>query len=173
MQQYPEDNCAYKVRKPLLPFIPGPICLCIGFYFLFWHFAAETYRYLSYRNAIEIPVAEVIQVKLDRSSSSKGGAASTVIASFDYDFEGHRYTSHTPSIYQGGDNFGSFQKDLFTKIQSFAKQGGELSCFVRTSSPDSAVINRDFRPSRFLISLLFCTAFLGLGGVLTYSSAKG
>lgn len=172
MPNNPEDNCSYRPNKPVLPLIVGPIFFLVGLYFFFWHFCPEGYRYLSYRSAVEVPVTKVLHSDLIMKRGSKGRSSYTNEAIFQYNFDGRTYQSDMPSIYYSGDNFGSFQHELYNQIQSFNPNKQNLTCFVRPSHPTEAVINRDFRISRFAVTVLFFCAFSGIGGYITYHAIK-
>ena len=153
---YPED--VYRPRNFYIGICVALLFLAVGVYFFFFHFLPETQRYIAFKQAIEVPVTLVHNVDLDCDED-----ACNVEVQYQYNFEGTRYVSKFASIYRTGDNFGSFQQNLYARIKDFKENEGGLNCFVHRDAPGEAVIDRSFRWSRCAVTILFFSAFGGIG----------
>ena len=144
------------------------ICFGMGVYFCAYHLWPETRRYCQFRKAVPVQVKRVTEVELVVYPGDEGPDMHEVVVEHEYDYEGRRYKGSRASVYQAGDNFGSFQQDLYERIGDFQNHGGELLCYVLPHAPQESVIDRRSRISRFLApavcSFAFCAGGLLLGG---------
>ncbi|WP_198000521.1 DUF3592 domain-containing protein [Gimesia alba] len=153
----------YRPRNFYLGILISPIVILVGLYFFTFHFLADLQSFYKFKDSAPTPVSRVLHVEL---VVEEGGEDSTekVVVKYEYKYKGKIYTGDRASIYRGGDNFGSFQRDLYQKVKLFQQnKGGQLACYVNPQNPAESVLDNSFRLSRFLVVLVFSLVPLGMG----------
>ncbi|MCC6142715.1 MAG: DUF3592 domain-containing protein [Candidatus Hydrogenedentes bacterium] len=115
---------------------------------------------------VETP-AYILQAELEEHSDEDGSTYS-VAATYQYEFDGRRYTGSRVAVDETSDNLGSFWEDLHRELQEYlpleqSGQGKPYRAFVNPANPTEAVLNRDLRPGFILFKLVFVLAFGGVG----------
>lgn len=108
--------------------------------------------------------ATVLTAKLDVNSDSDG-TTYRATATYEYEFDGKKYSSERVALTGGSDNIGSFQQDLASRLKKHAKNGEPVDCYVNPHAPENALLDRTLRWEMLAFFNIFATAFgsVGLG----------
>ena len=108
--------------------------------------------------------ATVLSAELETHSDSDGTTYKAV-ATYEYEFDGRRFTSDRVSLGGGSDNIGSFQKSLARRLKKHKANGEPIDCFVDPSNPQDSLLDRTLRSEMFAFMNIFATIFgsVGLG----------
>jgi hypothetical protein len=96
-----------------------------------------------------------------------------VRATYRYSFSGREYTGDRVAINRMADNIGSFQRDLYSKLEAARQRGGRVEAYVDPSNPASATLNRDLRGLLVAFESLFALVFGGVGFGLIFGVRVG
>ncbi len=165
------DTEIFRPRNFFIALAVGIVFGSVGLVMLLALVIPENLRYLQFRDAVPVPVTEILHAELDWTDNmdrSTSGAPSTkVLVEYKYVFDGLEYVGSSPSIYLGGDNLGSFQSDLFERIKRFRRDGVPLTCYVLETDPARSVLDRSLRKGRGLLAIFLSLIFVAVGGFLT------
>lgn len=94
-------------------------------------------------------------------------------ASYTYEYNGRVYSSDRVTISGGGDNIGSFQRDLSRRLARARATGAPVPVWIDPGDPREAVLNRDFRWGVMALSLGLGVVFTGVGSSLAWLGLRG
>ncbi|MCM8536608.1 MAG: DUF3592 domain-containing protein [Lentisphaeraceae bacterium] len=110
--------------------------------------------------------ATIERIKLNRNRSSEGGSTYKVTGKYSYFFDDNHYKSTQITFSQGGDNIGSFQRNLHSRL----KGSNTTTCFVNPEDPTQAILDNTLRLEMIGFYFIFVLAFGGAGfGLGIYS----
>lgn len=164
------DTEIYRPRNFFIALAAGIVFGSIGLALLVALVIPENLRYLQFRDAVPVPVTEILHAELDWTDDMDGSAkvlSAKVLVEYKYMFDDREYVGSSPSIYLGSDNLGSFQSDLFERIKRFRRDGDPLTCYVLETDPARSVLDRSFRKGRGLLSIVLSLLSVAAGGFLT------
>ena len=148
--------------------------------FMTWLYLSSVNDWWAARSWEEIP-CRITSVSLD---SSRGSDSTTykVGATYNYTYRGEKHTGDKVSTSSGGDNIGSFQRDKFRELSSFARKvekNGKVTkrrkrakpyrCFVNPEEPSEAILDRSLRWPILAFYSAFALTFPAVGFFLVFS----
>jgi hypothetical protein len=101
------------------------------------------------------------------------GTTYKVLAAYDYEFGGQRFTGERVGIDGGSDNIGRFQQEAYNELKQHLDQKQPFRCFVNPQRPNDAVLYRDLRGEMVAFYTLFATLFGSVGLALITASVAG
>jgi hypothetical protein len=108
---------------------------------------------------VEVPaVVKTVELKRGEKNSRR------VLATYEYEFGGRKYSGERVSLHSGGDSLGRFQTSAHEELERHRRTGKPFRCFVNPRDPAESVLYRDVR---WEMMLLYCgvAALFGSAGV--------
>jgi hypothetical protein len=112
---------------------------------------------------VETPaVIRSVDIKEHRGKS--GSSTHQTVATYEYEFDGRRYTGDRVSFHVGADSVGGFQREVHRELSSHLASGKPFRCFVNPRNPAESVL---YRNARWEMMLMICgvAALFGSGGI--------
>jgi hypothetical protein len=132
----------------------------LGSYFALWWILFEAYQASSWPT---VP-AQVLTSELSLTRDDDGSVTLKPKATYKYSFNGTEYIGERVGLVSMSDNFGSFQKQLAEKIDTYRQTQTPIDCYVNPSNPSNAVLNREVR-YEYLVFFSFFALIFGVIGV--------
>lgn len=112
--------------------------------------------------------AEVPAVITSTHLKTNRGRKSTTyqaVASYEYEFEGRKFTGERVGADGGSDNIGTFQNDAYRELQRHLDPRKPFRCYANPREPSQAVLYRNLRGEMLAFNTVFATLFgsVGLG----------
>ena len=151
--------------------IPAVIILSVlligGFAGIYFWTVKSYMTFRDSKNWIETPCVIISsKVGVHRGDDS---TTFSVDITFEYEFEGSKYTSSRYNLAPAGSSTGyESKKEVVKKYPP----GMETICFVNPKNPSQAVLNRDFTPAMLLTLIPFIPSLIGAGGLTIIRSSK-
>lgn len=121
---------------------------------------------------VEATITHVEQVISRGDDSTSYG----VRGSFNYEYQGKRYTSNKLNFYTGTDNIGDYQQDFYRELQQVKNSQRTVTAYVNPENPNEAVIDKRIRWGMLGFQSIFLLVFGGVGlGIIIagrYASKK-
>ncbi len=108
---------------------------------------------------VEATIIHVEQVISRGDDSTSYG----VRGSFNYEYQGKRYTSNKLNFYTGTDNIGDYQLDFYGELQRTKDNQRTITAYVNPDNPAEAVIDKDIRWGMLGFQSIFLFVFGGVG----------
>lgn len=108
---------------------------------------------------VEATITHVEQVISRGDDSTTYG----VKGSFNYEYQGKRYTSNKLNFYTGTDNIGDYQQDFYRELQQVKNSKRTITAYVNPDNPAEAVIDKDIRWGMLGFQSIFLLVFGGAG----------
>ncbi|MEN1682121.1 MAG: DUF3592 domain-containing protein [Planctomycetota bacterium] len=124
--------------------------------FMAYQLVAMLWMSAATQSWVETP-AMLTELKLKRGETQR------VIAEYNYEFAGAKYTSDRVGLDDTADNVSSLHKKLYNRLNARKKVGEHVTCYVNPSDPSQAVLDRTLRPVLVGFQLVFALAFGGVG----------
>ena len=86
-----------------------------------------------------------------------------VTATYQYSYEGRRYTGDRVSIHTGSDSIGKFHHRMHQRLQQAMNSGEPVPCYVNPDDPAQAVLVRTLRIEMVAFQAVFGLVFGGAG----------
>ena len=99
--------------------------------------------YWRMRSWPEVP-AKILRAELKADNSGESTTYKAT-ATYQYEYQGRRYTGTRVGIDGGSDNVGSYQRDAYRQLSQYQKSGCPFRCFVDPARPADAILYRDLR----------------------------
>ncbi len=113
-----------------------------------------------------VPVnATILSAKLN-SNYSDGSTTYSVSARYSYAYQGRAYKNNRVSISEGNDNIGSYQQDLYRRIERQRNDDEAVRVWLDPNNPKDSIIDREMRWGLFAFEMVFVVVFGGIGGVV-------
>lgn len=109
--------------------------------------------------------ATIISAKLN-SNYSDGSTTYSVSAKYSYEYQGRAYKNNRVSISEGNDNIGSYQEDLFRRVERQRNDDEPVRIWIDPNNPSDSIIDRGMRWGLFAFEMVFVVIFGGIGGVV-------
>lgn len=122
--------------------------------------AATVSAYREARRWEEVP-AKLIQVEWRNVMGDS--ITNSVKATYEYDYQGRRYTGNRVSLYGGSDNIGSFWWDVYRELKECQRKGLPFRCYVNPADPTQALLYRDLRWEMVIFEGSYTFVFAGAG----------
>lgn len=150
----------------------GGIFFLIGLGIFIWGLSSA---YDIWRSGDWVPVsAQVSSIDQTVSTDDEGTTTYGVTGHYEYEFQGQKYQSSQLSFYGGTDNIGSYQQNLFLRLNSAEQGGRTVSAFVNPEDPTEAVIDRTMRWGMLGFQGIFLLVFGGVGlGIMIFAWRSG
>ncbi len=108
---------------------------------------------------VEATITHVEQVISRGDDSTTYG----VKGSFNYEYQGKRYSSNKLNFYTGTDNIGDYQQDFYRELQQVKNSNLTITAYVNPDNPNEAVIDKSIRWSMLGFQSIFLFVFGGVG----------
>ena len=112
---------------------------------------------------VQVP-AEVVALDL-QTNQSDDATTYRVIARFEYEYQGRRYTGERVGIADGGsDNVGDWQRDTYSRLRARLRGADQVSLWVNPPDPSESIFDRELRWGLLGFKMIFVVVFGGFGG---------
>jgi hypothetical protein len=131
--------------------------LAMGYFFVF----ADVSAAIAARGYVPVQ-AELLHVELKRHQGDKSTTYETK-ARYQYTYEGRTFTSQRVGIGEGADNIGSYQQELYRKLNTAKQRRMNVTAWVNPRDANEAVLDRDMRWGLFALKGMFFLVFTAVG----------
>jgi hypothetical protein len=137
-----------------LPFAAGGL-------FVAFLAARSLVGWIEMRDWIPTP-ARIIHTDLEVGNGSDS-TTYKVVARYEYEWQGTRFTGDRVSLHSGSDNVGSFHQNAYRELSNHRSSGEPFICFVNPGDPSESILYRNPRWGLLAFMVLFSTLFTGAG----------
>jgi hypothetical protein len=138
--------------------------LAMGYFFVLTDLSAA----ITARDYVPVQ-AELLHVELKYHRSDKSTTYETK-ARYRYRYAERDYTSERVAIGEGADNIGSYQQDLYKRLNTAKQRRATVVAWVNPGNPNEALLDRDMRWGLFALKGMFFLVFSLVGlGVTIYT----
>lgn len=135
----------------------GAVFILIALYFYIFHLYLGTKRYYAFKDAISVPVENIISLDLRSSENSY-----TTDVVYEFKYKGVLYSSSKKSIYESS-SLDSVEKALYDRLKHAKEHKLKVNCYILKEKPMDSVLNKDLDIGLTVFMTLFPTTFFGLG----------
>lgn len=146
----------------------GIILFLIGLAVFYDSVCKMTLKYFTSASWQQVPAS----ISLLRPKNNSGKSYTRyVVVHYEYHFRGIKYQSHSVTLSDVDDNFGSFWSDLYKRLEQ-EKVSDSVKAWINPNNPSDALLDRTFRWSNVFFGIIFLFMLCGFGFMLIWKSNK-
>ena len=130
--------------------------------FMAWRLLSMLLLASAASNWIDTP-ATITHLELEQ-----GDETQKIVGSYQYVYEGQRYTNDRIGLDTGSDNIGEYHWEFYRKLKTSFNANQPVTCYVNPSDPANSLLDRSLRPELvvFHFPFILCFGLAGFGIVI-------